>query len=129
VRYRLDRKETIESRPDAATVLVGRAALAVTGERVCTPALDPVVWVRGRTRNTSDYVMLPGPAAVFFGNDFLGPASVALVRPGQEFTLHLGLDPGVTVERVHVDDQQGSAGFFGSKRHKTYIPQIAASIS
>jgi len=119
VRYRLDRKETIESRAGAATVLVGRAALAVTGERVCTPALDRTVWLRGRTRNTSDYVMLPGPASVFFGNDFLGPAQVELVRPGQEFTLHLGLDAALTVERVHVDDQQGSAGFFGSKRHQS----------
>lgn len=118
VRYRLARKETIESRPGSSTVLVGRAALAVTGERVTTPALDPGVWLRGRTRNTSDYVLLPGPSAVFFGNDFVGPSALALVRPGQEFTLDLGLDAGLKVERVHVADSTGKAGFFRSKREK-----------
>ncbi len=118
VRYHLTRKETIESRPGAATVLVGKAALQVTGERVCTPAIDKSVWLRGRTKNTSDYVMLPGPSAVFFGNDFVGQSSVALVRPGQEFTLHLGLDAGLTVERTHVEDQTGTAGFFRSKKEQ-----------
>jgi len=118
VRYRLPRKETIESRPGATTVLVGHAALAVTGQRVCTPALDSEVWIRGRTRNSSDWVMLPGPAAVFFGQDYVGPATVGLVRPGEEFTLHLGRDPGVVVRRTHVEDVAGSAGFFDSRKEQ-----------
>jgi uncharacterized protein (TIGR02231 family) len=118
VRFHLGRKETIESRPGSSTVLVGRAALAVTGERVTTPALDLGVWLRGRTRNTSDYLLLPGPTAVFFGNDFVGPSALTLVRPGQEFTLDLGLDAGLKVERIHVTDETGSTGFFRSKRQK-----------
>jgi uncharacterized protein (TIGR02231 family) len=116
LRYRLARKETLESRPGASTVLVGRAALAVTAERVCTPALDASVWLRGRATNTSDFVLLPGVAAVFFGNDFLGESSLALVRPGQELTLHLGLDPALTVTRTHLEDQASTTGFFRKKR-------------
>jgi uncharacterized protein (TIGR02231 family) len=116
LRYRLARKETIESRPGASTVLVGRAALAVTAERVCTPALDANVWLRGRATNTSDFVLLPGVAAVFFGNDFLGESSLALVRPGQELTLHLGLDPALSVTRTHLEDQASTTGFFRKKR-------------
>ncbi|MBL8840104.1 MAG: mucoidy inhibitor MuiA family protein [Planctomycetes bacterium] len=115
VRYQLPRKETIESRADATTVLVTRATLAVEGERVCTPSADLDVWIRARTRNDTAFLMLPGPAAVFFGDDFIGPAALERVRPGQEFTLHLGRDPGFTVTRHHVDDRRGSAGLFGSK--------------
>jgi uncharacterized protein (TIGR02231 family) len=116
LRYRLARKVTIESRPGASTVLVGRAALAVTAGRVCTPALDANVWLRGRATNTSDFVLLPGVAAVFFGNDFLGESSLALVRPGQELTLHLGLDPALSVTRTHLEDQASTTGFFRKKR-------------
>lgn len=115
LRYQLPRKETIESRANPTTVLVTRATLAVEGERVCTPSADLDVWIRARTRNDSAFVLLPGPAAVFFGDDFVGTAALERVRPGQEFTLHLGRDPGFTVTRHHVDDQRGSAGLFGSK--------------
>ncbi len=118
LRYQLPRKETIESRASATTVLVTQATLAVEGERVCTPARDLDVWIRARTKNDSPFVLLPGPAAVFFGDDFVGPAALELVRPGQEFTLHLGRDPGFVVTRHHVEDQQGSAGLFGSKSRK-----------
>lgn len=118
VRYKLPRVETIESRPGSTTVLLGHATLAVTGERVATPALDRDVWIRARAINSSDWVMLPGPAAVFFGSDYVGPATVTLVRPGEEFTLHLGRDPGLIVTRVHVEDRAGSAGLFGSKKEQ-----------
>jgi uncharacterized protein (TIGR02231 family) len=118
LRYRLPRQETIESRPSSTTVLVGHSRLAMTGQRVCTPSLDREVWIRGRTRNTSDWVMLPGPAAVFFGGDFVGPATIGMVRPGEEFTLHLGREAGLVVTRTHVEDVAGSAGLFGSRKEQ-----------
>jgi uncharacterized protein (TIGR02231 family) len=115
VRFRLPRKETIESRPDPASVLVGRAELTLVGEHYCVPALDPTVWLRGKTRNTTEWVLLPGKAAVYFGADFVGHAALEAVQPGAEFDLALGADPGLTVERTLLEDLRQGPGVFGSR--------------
>jgi uncharacterized protein (TIGR02231 family) len=118
VRFQLPRHETIESRAQPTTVLVGRATLDVTAERTCTPALDPTVWLRGRAKNTSAWTILPGNAAVFLGADYLGLARLDAVQPGQELTLHLGADPMLTVERTQTKDMSEGPAFFSSRAKK-----------
>ncbi len=125
VRFRLPRKETIESRPEPTTVLVGRAELALTPEHYVVPALDPTVWLRAEAKNTSEWVLLPGRAAVYFGADFVGHAYFDAVQLGQPFTLHLGADPGLVVERTMLQDLQEESGVFSSKATKRESWRIA----
>lgn len=115
VRFHLPRKETLHSRPEPTRVLVAEETLKVEPEYFCTPALDKHVWLRGRATNTTDWTILPGRAAVYFGADFLGHAELAAVRPGEELTLHLGLDPGLTLDRVQTEDLAKQPGVFGSR--------------
>jgi uncharacterized protein (TIGR02231 family) len=115
VRFVLPRRETIESRREPTTVLVGRADLGLEPEHYCVPALDTTVWVRGRARNTTDWVLLPGRAAVSFGADLVGHARLDAVQPGQELTLHLGADPGLTLERTQLGDRRQGPGMFSSR--------------
>jgi uncharacterized protein (TIGR02231 family) len=118
VRFRLPRRETVQSRNDPSTVLVGRADLAIEPERYCVPEQVETVWLRAKATNTSEWTLLPGRAAVFFGNDFLGHAQLETVQPNQELTLHLGADPAVTVERTLVEDQVEGPGFLSSRAGK-----------
>jgi uncharacterized protein (TIGR02231 family) len=117
LRYHLPRRETIESRDEPTTVLVGRASLDIAPEHHCVPELDTTVWLRGETENTSEWVMLPGEAAVYFGGDFVGRANLDGVQPGEEFTLHLGPDPGVEVERIQTEKERSTGGVFS--KHAT----------
>ena len=117
VQFRLPRPETIESRERPSTVLIGQQTLDVSPEHVVVPALDTTVWVRGRTKNTTPWVMLPGTAAVYFGTDFIGQSDVAkAIMPDQEFELHLGADPGVTAERVQTQDLHEEPSFLSQKQ-------------
>ncbi|MDZ4772097.1 MAG: DUF4139 domain-containing protein [Planctomycetota bacterium] len=118
VRFALARRETIESREQPTTVLVGRSTLAITTERHCTPALDTTVWLRGKAKNTSDWTMLPGQASVFLGADYLGLAQLDAVQVGQELTLHLGADPMLTVKRTQTEDMAKGPGFLSSRAEK-----------
>ncbi len=120
VQFRLPRKETVESRERPVTVLIGQQALAVALERVCVPALDLNVWVRGLTRNDTPWMMLPGRASVYFGQDYVGPAWFGEpVRVGQDFTLHLGADQGLKVERVKTDEYHETPGLFAKRQADT----------
>ncbi|MDP6520525.1 MAG: mucoidy inhibitor MuiA family protein [Planctomycetota bacterium] len=114
-RFRLARRETIESRDQPTTVLVGRTSLGAEPEHVCVPALDKTVWLRGRATNDSEWTLLPGRAAVFFGADFLGHATLDAVQPGAEFTLHLGAVSGLVLERTQIEDRRKGPGFLGNK--------------
>ncbi|HJO27334.1 MAG TPA: DUF4139 domain-containing protein [Planctomycetota bacterium] len=114
-RFRLARRETIESRDQPTTVLIGRASLGAEPEYLCVPAVDTTVWLRGRAKNDSQWTLLPGRAAVFFGADFLGHATLEAVQPGAEFTLHLGAVPGLLVERTQIENLRKGPGFFGNK--------------
>ena len=117
VQFRLPRPETIESRERPSTVLVGQQALEVEPEHVVAPALDTTVWLRGRTRNSTPWVMLPGEASVYFGSDFIGQAHFEQpVMTGQEFTLHLGADPGVTCERLQTQDLHEEPSFLSKRQ-------------
>jgi uncharacterized protein (TIGR02231 family) len=118
VHFKLAKKETIQSREQPTTVLVGTGELAITAERVCVPALDTTVWLRAKAKNTSAWALLPGTAAVFFGADYLGPAHIETVQTGQELTLHLGADPGLTATRTQTQDLAKGPGFLSSKNSK-----------
>jgi len=118
VRYQIPRRETVQSRNDPTSVLVGQAELDVAVQRTVVPALDTTVWLTGRAKNTSAYTLLPGQASVFLGQDFLGRASVDLVQPGAELTLHLGADPFVEVERTRTEDMEKGPGFLSSQASK-----------
>ena len=115
VRFALPKSATIQSRPEPTTLLVGNATLDIVAERQCVPALDTTVWLRGKAKNSSPWTMLPGTAAVFFGADYLGPAQLDTVQPGQEFTLHLGADPGIVVKREQTEDLKKGPGFLSSR--------------
>lgn len=119
VRYRLPTRETIESRDDTSTVLVGQETLQARPEYFVVPSLDTNVWLRGVATNSSQWTLLPGMASVFFGADFVGQAQVELVQPGQELTLHLGADPALTVERKQLKDETEGPGLFGSRESQT----------
>jgi uncharacterized protein (TIGR02231 family) len=120
VQFRLPRKETVASRDRPSTVLIGQQPLVVQAEHVVTPALDTTVWLRGRTKNTTQWVMLPGAASVYFGNDFIGQSRFgAPVLPDQEFVLHLGADPGLTVEREQTEDLTEEPGFLSKRKTQT----------
>ena len=118
VHFRLARKESIESREQPTTVLVGSFDLGIVPERVCVPSLDTTVWLRARTKNTSPWVLLPGTAAVFFGADYIGPAEIETVQTEQELVLHLGADPGITATRTQTQDLAKGPGFLSSKSSK-----------
>lgn len=119
LRFRMAQKENVPSRPEPSVVLVGAQKLDVTPEYVCAPEVDSSVWLRGRTRNTTPWTLLPGRVATYFGADFLGYSELGAVPTGAELTLHLGPDPAFTLERVALKDELEGPGIFSKNATQT----------
>jgi uncharacterized protein (TIGR02231 family) len=119
VRFVVPGTDSVESGGSSTTVQVGEVALDVRPEYYCVPRLDTTVWLRGYAQNEGRWPILPGPAAIYFGEDFLGAAHLEQTEVGQELTVPLGAADAITCERVKTKDFAEGPSFFGSKAKET----------
>ncbi len=97
--FTLARRETIladwqpRKSPIAVHALPAQLAYEVT------PKLSPYAYLRAKTTNNTDLVLLPGSVQVFLDGAFVDTSSLNLVGPGEEFNLFLGIDERIRVKR------------------------------
>lgn len=73
--------------------------LAAELDYVTAPKLVEAVYRRAQATNDSPYTLLPGPASLFVGDEFVGSTKLELVPPHGEIELYLGVDDRIEVER------------------------------
>jgi len=80
-------------------VTVARFELTPELDYVAAPKSVEVAYRRARVPNDSPYTLLPGPANLFAGDEFIGATQLPLTAPDGELELYLGTDDRVRVER------------------------------
>ena len=110
--YRPARAVAVPGDGTAHRATVAVLDLPATLDHVTIPIRSPEVYLRATVRNTSAHTVLPGPAAVFHGADFVANTRLKPWAPGEEAELALGLDDRVRVERelVRRDDSRATLG-------------------
>jgi uncharacterized protein (TIGR02231 family) len=83
--------------PRKATIAV--IPLAPQLDYVSAPKLADAAYRRATVKNNSPYVLLPGAAQLFEGEEYLGATALEMTSPGQEFELVLGADERMRVKR------------------------------
>jgi uncharacterized protein (TIGR02231 family) len=78
---------------------VARFELDAVLDHLVVPVLAAEAYTRATVTNTSPLLLLPGPARVFRGPQFVGETSLETVAAGEEFELQLGVDDQIRVER------------------------------
>jgi uncharacterized protein (TIGR02231 family) len=124
IQFRVPRAETVPADGEEHVVLVSESTLDVRPEHFATPKSAARVFLKGKARNTTAFPILSGLASVYFGPDYVGRAPLKDIRPGEEFDLYLGQDPGVTVERKKVKEFREGPGLLGSDETITYEYEI-----
>ncbi|KAG9004369.1 hypothetical protein FRB94_002458 [Tulasnella sp. JGI-2019a] len=66
-------------------------------EWIAVPKKQTSVFLRCQLKNTSPYVLLPGPSSVFMDGNFVCKSTVPLVSPQETFSTSLGVDPALRV--------------------------------
>ncbi len=99
VTYELPGRLTLPSRSDQQ--LVSIATIAAKGQftLIASPLLTDYVYLQADVLNTSETVLLPGPASIFRDGQFVGRGEVPLVTIGERFTAGFGIDSQVQVAR------------------------------
>jgi uncharacterized protein (TIGR02231 family) len=100
-----------------------RATVAVIGleaalDYVTAPVKAPEAHLRATVVNRSAHTLLPGPASVFSGGNFVGKAALETWAPGEEVELALGVDDRIRVERALVGRRAAKATLGSTRRRE-----------
>ena len=97
--YQVPRPLAVPADGEPYKTMVARFALDAALDHLAVPVLAPEAYARATVTNTSPLLLLPGPARVFHGPQFVGETSLETVAAGEEFELQLGVDDQIRVER------------------------------
>ena len=103
VMYRLPGRLTLPSKSDQQLVTIASVQCPAAFTFVAAPLLTDYVYLQGDLTNTSDTILLPGPADTFRNGEFVGKADMKLVTVGQTFTTGFGVDSQIQVAREFKD--------------------------
>ncbi|NEP59703.1 MAG: mucoidy inhibitor MuiA family protein [Symploca sp. SIO2G7] len=77
-----------------------------SAEYIAIPQLTNLAYLQATLTNPLNGVtLLPGQVNIFRDNTFVGTAQLQKISPGQEFSLNLGIDEGLKIERNLVERQ------------------------
>lgn len=110
VTFHLERKLSIPWRDDEQVIEVTRTPLQAEFFYKAVPVLTEHVYRLASLTNNGKYVILPGEATMYVGNDFVGRATLPLVATGQTFTAGFGVDPQIQVKRELVEKTRSVQG-------------------
>ncbi len=113
--YRIQRPLAVPADGGPHTTSIGRFGLDAALDHLAVPVLAPEAYLRATVTNTSPLLLLPGPARVFHGTQFVGETSLATVAAGEEFELQLGVDDQIRVERKLRRRSTGKAVIGGTR--------------
>jgi hypothetical protein len=110
VSYTLANRTSLPSRSDRQLIQIASVPLKGEFYRLATPVLTSFVYEEARLTNTSDEVFLAGPVATFLGGEFVGRGEMPTVAVGESFTVGLGIDSSLRVERQLVKKDERIQG-------------------
>lgn len=108
----------------AHKVFLGRQDLPAPIDWVTAPKVEPHVYRRARAQNATPSILLPGRAAVFHGDTFIGTTSLPETPSGGELEVYLGVDDLLKVERGLVERTVDKAGLVEKVRRLSYAYRI-----
>jgi len=97
--YRVPRPLAVPADGEPYKTMVARFTLDAKLDHLAVPVLAPEAYARATVTNASSLLLLPGPARVFHGGQFVGETALETVAAGEEFELQLGVDDQIRVER------------------------------
>lgn len=123
ITYRIPATVTIPADGDPHSVAVTKLELTPEMDYVSAPKLVEAAYRRATLTNSSQYTLLPGPANLFAGGEFIGSTRMELVAPQGEIELYFGTDDRLKVER-ELKRREVDKRLIGARRRVRYGYEI-----
>lgn len=115
VSYRIVRPTSVPSDGTPHRTTVTTLNLSAQLDHITAPKIAAEAYLRATITNTSSFVLLPGKANIFHGDEFVGRTYLDNIAPNEEFEAQLGIDDRVKVEHKLIN-RSVDKSFIGSTR-------------
>ncbi len=122
VTYRVPGSTDIPSDGAPHKVFVAELNLPPRLDYVAAPRLVQAAYRRAKISNDSPYLLLPGPANLFAGDEFIGVTRIELTPPQGEIELYLGVDDRIAIERELLRRDVDKTLIGGKRRTRYRLP-------
>lgn len=104
--YNAARPVTVNSDGSEVRVPLNVQVLDAALEYAATPKLSPFAYLKSRVTNGADQQLIAGRVNVFLDGTYVGNSDIQkTIAPAEAFDLYLGVDEGVTVKRVKLEEK------------------------
>ena len=124
VTYTINAPGALPSDGQAHQVNIARLEFDAALDYFCAPKATEQAFVRAQFKNASDYMMLPGKAALFHAQEFVGARALEAIAPQQTVELFLGAEPRLRVARKETQREVNKTGLMGNMAGATLAYRI-----
>jgi len=114
VTYTINAPGALPSDGQAHHVNIARLEFDAALDYFCAPKATEQAFVRAQFKNASDYMMLPGKAALFHAQEFVGTRALETIASQQTVELFLGAEPRLRVTRKETQREVNKTGLMGN---------------
>ncbi len=112
---------TVLSGGEPSQFLLTSLPMQVSPERYVVPSVSDQAYLRAEVLYSGDKPLVSGSAKVYLGPDFLGETHMPVLHRGDRTTIHLGIDPNLTVKFETLSDKRDDPGILSSTAHRTRV--------
>ena len=117
LQYVIPGRLSINSGEPAKKITLYQTKLPAEFEYYTLPKVQEVAYLKGKLKNSTDYVFLSGDGNTYVGGEFTGATRIATIAPQESTEISFGTDERVKIKRELVKTFVSSSGLF-SKREK-----------
>lgn len=99
VSYGVSARTSIPGNGETKKLTIGLSEFASSVDYVLAPSLQEVAYRRAEFENTSELLLLPGTAQVFYADDLTGKTELEETPPGSKRKVFLGVESRIQVKR------------------------------
>jgi len=119
-KFSIQSKQSIPTDNQAHKVGIAIENFSIDFSYEAVPKAMQSAFLRGKGKNVEDYPLLAGKANVFLDNSFVASVPIKTIMPADSFSLNLGIDDAIRVERKIVSRFTESVGTFSTKTRTRY---------
>ena len=120
VQFVCEKNEDIPSDGSIKKLPVKKDRFPVEIEYIAIPRQIDKVFIKIKTKNSSDYPFLSGEVFAFHGNHYVGKSFMNDFLPGQNMEIFLGTDDKIKIERLLLNRFQSKKGIASHIKKITY---------
>lgn len=120
LQYVIPGRISLKSGETAKKVPLYQTKFTAEFEYYALPKVQELAYLKGKLKNSSDYVFLAGPANTYVGNEFTGATQIQTIAPDESTEISFGTDERVKIKRELVKTFVSSGGPFSKREKKEF---------